>query len=321
MGNQALTTIYGESSKNVKTVTTEDNDPTIGIFIDHNTYPASGLITATQKCVQNFKWHTGEVVAAHYSDSPILQVDCNLESDVGAIIVVATADNRIKVLNTSDLEPICEINAGECFSEDIPTITALSSNLEREVVVGFSNGATMSFNIKDAKQHHLFIGQGFFDELESPPPVEHIRTSSLDRLVFIAYADYCEQNNKVKKLSSSLILIFNCDTGEYVRQAMLPKMSLTNIGVVEDKKLLIMMTRGENSMFLLDYTECRGVAKLGDLPSSQMYVFPFSRAIVDAQMELYRQAIDADALIYTSMDDGCICSGLIKSTKSSDELQ
>lgn len=118
-----------------------------------------------------------------------------------------------------------------------------------------------------------------------------------------------------------MVLIFNCDTAEYVRQAMLPKMSIINIGVVEDKKLLVMMTRGENSIYIIDYTSWKGIAKLGDLPSSQMFVFPFSRATVEAQMQLYNQAIDADALIYTSMDDGCICSGLIKSANPNDELQ
>ena len=98
-------------------------------------------------------------------------------------------------------------------------------------------------------------------------------------------------------------------------------MSIINIGIIEDQKLLVMMTRGENSLFLIDYTSWKGIAKLGDLPSSQMFVFPFSKATVEAQMNLYHQAIDADALIYTSNDDGCIWSGLIKSSKDKGELQ
>jgi len=321
MGNQSLTTIYGESSKNVKSVTTEDNDPTLGIFIDHNTYPAGGLITCTQKWIQNFNWHTGEVSATYYSDSPIVQVDCNLESDLGSIIVIGTTDMNIKILNSQDLEVLFEINVNEEFSEDVPTITALTCNLERELVAGFSNGATMTFNMKEAKQNHLLIGKGFFDDLVAPPPVEHIKTSSLHRLIFISYADYWVKNNKVKKLNTSLILIFNWDTGEYVRQAMLPKMSIVNMGVIEDKNLLIMMTRGDNSIYVMDYTSCSGIAKLGDVPSSQMYVFPFSKATYQAQMELYNQAINTDALIYTSMDDGCICSSLIKSSNENDQLQ
>ena len=321
MGNKALTIIYGETSKNVKKVATENNDPTIGLFIDHNTYPDSGLITVTQRWVQNFNWYTGLVAAVYYSDSNIVQVDWNLESDSGSVIVIGTADGKIKIMNTSDLEIVSEISINDCFSDDIPQITALSCTLERDLIVGFSNGATMSFNAKEGRQNHLFIGKGFFDELEVPPPVDHIRASCLDRLIFITYADYTIQNNKVKRLPSSLILIFNWDTGEYVRQANLPKMSIINIGVVEDQKLLIMMTRGENSLFFLDYTSWKGVAKLGDLPSSQMFVFPFSKAMVEAQMNLYHQAIDADALIYTANDDGCICSGLIASTKDNEELQ
>lgn len=98
MGNQSLTTIYGESSKNVKSVVTENQDPTIGIFIDHNLYPKAGLIVATQKWVQNFDWHTGQPVATFYSDTSIVQVDCNLESDLGSII----AGN---IFNTSPLIP------------------------------------------------------------------------------------------------------------------------------------------------------------------------------------------------------------------------
>lgn len=50
-----------------------------------------------------------------------------------------------------------------------------------------------------------------------------------------------------------MILIFNCDTGEFVRQAVLPKMNIS-IEVIEDQKLLVMMARGENSIFLIDYT-------------------------------------------------------------------
>lgn len=111
---------------------------------------------------------------------------------------MATIDNKVKVLNTEDLEIVCEINTGEYFSDEIPTITALSASLERDLIVGYSNGAAMSFNMKECKQSHLFIGQGFFDELEAPPPVEHIRASCLDRLIFISYADYWEQKNKIK---------------------------------------------------------------------------------------------------------------------------
>lgn len=164
----------------------------------------------------------------------------------------------------------------------------------------------MSFNIKEVAQHHLFIGKGFFDDIEAAPPIENIKTSIIDRLLFISYADYYETSSKIKKLDKSLILIFNSDTAEYQRQAYLPKMSIINIGVLEEKKLLIMMTRGENSIFIIDYMQCTGVAKLGDLPSSQMFVSPFSSAMVQAQMDMYKQAIDADALLYTSMDDGHI---------------
>jgi hypothetical protein len=49
MGNQSLTTIYGGKSQSIKSVSTTDNDPTIGVFIDHNTYPERGWITVTQK--------------------------------------------------------------------------------------------------------------------------------------------------------------------------------------------------------------------------------------------------------------------------------
>ena len=97
---------------------------------------------------------------------------------------------NIKILNSQDLEVLFEINVNEEFSEDVPTITALTCNLERELVAGFSNGATMTFNMKEAKQNHLLIGKGFFDDLVAPPPVEHIKTSSLHRLIFISYADY-----------------------------------------------------------------------------------------------------------------------------------
>ena len=218
MGNKALTIIYGESSKNVKRVVTDNNDPTIGIFIDHNTYPESGLITVTQRWVQNFSWYTGLVAASFYSDSNILQVDWNLESDAGSVIVIGTAEGKITIMNSSDLEVLCEINTREWFSDDIPQISALSWCLERDIIVGFSNGAAMSFNVKEARQNHLFIAKGFFDELEVPPPVDLIRVSCIDRLIFISYADYTIQNNKVKRLPSSLILIFNWDTGEYYQE-------------------------------------------------------------------------------------------------------
>ena len=64
------------------------------------------------------------------------------------------------------------------------------------------------------------------------------------------------------------------------------------------------MTRGENNIYVIEYTTCKGIAKLGNLPSSHMFVFPFSNPMVAAQMDLYHQAVDADALMFTSMDDG-----------------
>jgi hypothetical protein len=173
----------------------------------------------------------------------------------------------------------------------------------------------MSFITKEQKRNHVYIGQGYFDELEIPPPVDHIKTSILDRLVFISYANYCEQKDKITKLKSSLILIFNSDTGVYEKQAMLPQISIINIGVVESKKLLILMARGDNSLLIIDYTDCKGLAKIERLPSSQMFVFPFSSDTIEMQIKLYNQAIDADALIYLGMDNGDICTGLLKAGK------
>ena len=296
-------------------------DPTVGIFIDHTNYPDNGLLAVTQKWVQNFNFQTGELVAQYFVDFPIIKVDCNLESDIGEIVIIATADGMVKILGTHELNLIREINVKESFSDDIPTVAALCWNLERDFIVGFSNGATMSFSIKEAKLNHLFIGQGFFDDLEAAPPVEQIWSSIIDRLIFISYADYCETSNKVKRLDKSLILIFNYETAEYQRQAYLPKMSIINIAVLQEKKLLLMMTRGENSIFIMDYMDCRGIAKLGDLPSSQMFACPFTSSMVYAQMELYKQAIDAEALLYTPMDDGNIWTGLIKTSKENGELQ
>mmetsp|Transcript_40394 Transcript_40394/g.46354 ORF Transcript_40394/g.46354 Transcript_40394/m.46354 type:complete len:97 (+) Transcript_40394:257-547(+) len=96
---------------------------------------------------------------------------------MGSILALATADGTIKIMNTSDFEIICVIDTKKCFSEDVPSITALSCNLEREIIVGFSNGATMSYNTKEAKQNHLFIENKLFDDLKNPPPVQQIKTS------------------------------------------------------------------------------------------------------------------------------------------------
>lgn len=272
--------------------------------------------------MQNFNWETGKENWAYYVDFPIIKVDWNLESDIGPILAIATIDGMIKVLGTQELNLIMEFNIKDSFSENIPDITALCWNLERKLVVGFMNGATMSYSLKEVKQDHLFIGQGFFDDLESAPPVEQIKSSIIDRLIFISYADYWETNNKIKRLEKSLILIFDFDTADYQRQAYLPKMSIANIGVLEEKKLLILMARGENSIFILDYTECKGIAKLGNLPSSQMFACPITKSMWDPDTKLPGKALpSADALLFTSMDDGNIVSGLIKTSKENEELQ
>ena len=74
----------------------------------------------------------------------------------------------------------------------------------------------------------------------------------------------------LNKVHSSLIMIFDCDTWEYIRQATLVNFTIVNISVVEEQKLLIMTIKEDESLYVMDYTSCQGIAKLGSIPNSKI---------------------------------------------------
>jgi hypothetical protein len=57
--------------KIIDTITTHDSDPTIGIYIDHSSFPEAGLIVVTQDCLQNFNWTNGEIAHQYFSEHKI----------------------------------------------------------------------------------------------------------------------------------------------------------------------------------------------------------------------------------------------------------
>lgn len=61
-------------------------------------------------------------MATYFVDYPIAKVDCNLESDIGPIIIIATTDGMVKVLGTQELNLICEINVKEILDTQITAI-------------------------------------------------------------------------------------------------------------------------------------------------------------------------------------------------------
>ena len=319
MGSKTSTQIYGEeSSKNVECITT-GSSTIIQLFINHFAYPTAGLIVVTQKWVLSYNWHTGSPSFTFDSENEILLADWNLESDQGAVIMIGTTDRVVRLLSADDLTVQLEINTNEWFADESPKITTLSWGLERDLVIGFSNGAVISYNWKELKQNHVLIGPGFFSHLESSLAVQFIKVNPLDRMILISFINYFDKI-KSNKAPNSLIIIFNWDTGEYVRQAVLPRFTIINMSVVEERNLIIMTIEEENSLFVMDYTSCKGIAKLGETSNSQILVWPISKATYEAQMNLYDQALDADALCFSPYSSNSILSGLIKSTKKINEL-
>lgn len=55
----------------------------------------------------------------------------------------------------------------------------------------------------------------------------HLKVSHFESLLFVTYANYTLlSNNRVKKLEASPVMLFNYDTGEIVRHAMLPNFNI-----------------------------------------------------------------------------------------------
>jgi len=97
--------ITGEEKKSwiVPKVTCSNGDPTIAVFINHNRFPESGLIGITAHNIEIFSWGSGEKLHEHYSEYKILAADCNLESDLGGIIVYANDSGKVHVLDCDEL--------------------------------------------------------------------------------------------------------------------------------------------------------------------------------------------------------------------------
>ena len=197
-------------------------------------------------------------MAEYTPDEPILAADCNLESDHGSLVVLACYGGKLKVLDCEDLQEMWSIDLTEYFSGEMPKVSAVCCSLEREIVLGYSNGLSQSIIIKEKTQRHLLIAQNLFDDLENPPAVQQngIKASVMDRLIFVSHTNYSE-GKKVQKLKNSFLVIYSSETGEYVRHAKLPSIGILNMGVIESKKLLVVISEGENALYVINYQTCK----------------------------------------------------------------
>ena len=135
---------------------------------------------------------TGERKTDYFSDQKILTADCNLDSDLGEIIVIACDKGKVIVLDSDDLSVLYTLDISQYFTEKMPKVTSICAALEREVILGYSNGFVLSVHIKEGKQKHQLIAATLFEHLDVPPAVQHIKTSIIDKLVFISYVNYSE---------------------------------------------------------------------------------------------------------------------------------
>ena len=81
--------------------------------------------------VEVFNWGSGERVAtAFQGEDTVVAADCNLESDHGPIIVIATSSGKVKILDADQLGELWVIDLNSIFAQDVPPITCLSCCLE-----------------------------------------------------------------------------------------------------------------------------------------------------------------------------------------------
>ena len=119
-----------EKSWVIPKVVCSNNEPTIAVFVNHNKYPESGLIGITAHSVEIFGWGSGERLHEHYSEKCILAADCNLESDLGSIIVYANEEGKVFVLDCDELQTLWQIDISKYFSGKMPSVTSICSSFE-----------------------------------------------------------------------------------------------------------------------------------------------------------------------------------------------
>lgn len=53
---------------------------------------------------------------------------------------------------------------------------------------------------------------------------------------------------------------------------MLPAIGFANMGVIETKKLLVLIAQGENALYIVNYLTCRDMVKIIDLVDQHMFM-------------------------------------------------
>lgn len=89
--------------------------------------------------------------------------------------------------------------------------------------------------------------------------------------MFISYVNYSE-GSKVVKLKACPLIVFDSETGKYLWHAMLPAIGYASMGVIESKKLLCLISQGENSLYLVNYQTCWDMVKITDLINQTIFV-------------------------------------------------
>jgi len=89
--------------------------------------------------------------------------------------------------------------------------------------------------------------------------------------VFTSFVNYSE-GKRVQRLKACPLIVFDSETGKYVRHAMLPAIGFANMGVLETKKLLVLIANGENALYIVNYQTCKDMVKIVDLVDPHMFM-------------------------------------------------
>jgi len=90
--------------------------------------------------------------------------------------------------------------------------------------------------------------------------------------------------------------------------------------------LIVLIASGENALYLVNYENCTGMVKIEldmfdmfvneNLIFSNLTMIDISPHSKEVQKKQFGKSLDADALVYITLDNGCVLTGLIQITRS-----
>lgn len=165
----------------------------LGVFLNPNEFPKSGLIVISDKSISNYSPLNGYLINTfsfyYIYGYSIIYCDYNRKSKDGSIAVIVTEDHKISFINTENLTIVRTLllNTSKLNIKDNSRITSINFKLADTIFIGYSDGSIIKAKFNEDPLNLLLENSAKFNSSED----------EFQNIKSVYSTDYINTNNNI----------------------------------------------------------------------------------------------------------------------------